>query len=169
MLSGAGLWLLHGHPRPMAETLHPATPWQLAEQLQDPHADRLPPLKQGLKAESRDKFTGRIFTSVELGDYLLWALPADQAPLLYGQVQLFPLSHWQACQQVLAAAGDWESALSQMNATMIFVDAEQHPELRRQLLLPEHRSHWRILLDETGDERKPDPRTRWLLAVRVKK
>jgi hypothetical protein len=169
LFSGAGLWLLEGHPRPVARAVHPATPWPLAQQVREPKGKAFPPLKAWLASQGKERYAGRIFTSETQGEYLLWALPPEAAPLLFCHAHLFPPDHWFACQKILNGDKDWQTLLDRLEAQMIVVEAELHPELRRQLLSAAGHQHWLILLDETGDERKSDLRSRWLIAVRRSK
>ena len=167
LFSGVGLWLTQGHPRPIERAVHAATPWGVARQLRHPESSTFPPLANWLQHQGPGRLHGRIFTTETLGEYLLWSLPPEQAPLLFSHVHLFPADYWYACLQVRAAKGEWEAVLDRMDAVLLLVEAEHHPELRRQLLAPEQR-RWQVVLDETGDARKSDPRSRWLVAVRKK-
>jgi hypothetical protein len=168
MFSGAGHWLSERRLHPLACSLDSATPWALVQQIHDPASNAFPALTHWFKTQNSAYFSGRIFTTETLGDYLLWSLPPEHAPLLFSHVHLFSADYWFTCLQIRRGEGDWEAALERMGATLLMVEAELHPELRRQLLSSEHQKHWYILVDETGDTKKCNRRARWLIAVRKK-
>ena len=106
---------------------------------------------------------GAIFPSETLGDYLLFALPPERAPMLYTHVHLFSPEYWQLCLVVKRGEPGWDAILDAYGVGLVVVEAELHPRLGDQL----HRSSkWQVLVDETGDNRKPDVKARLLVAVR---
>src|SRR5439155_21597469 len=91
-------WLINRRPEPMERAVSFDTPWRLAETLRDPagpSSARLPELARVLRQSyPRGRFRGRIFASEVLGDYLLWALPAEFPVVIYSHVHVFSPKHW---------------------------------------------------------------------------
>jgi hypothetical protein len=158
-------WLLEGSPRPLDRAVAEGTPWRVAEELRKAEGKYLPELAAWLREHyPSGKITDRIFTSETQGDYLLWALAPETRLFMYTHVHLFPPEVWQDCQKVKFGHPDWDKILKDHDVKVLLVEAELHPRLRQQLLAAPDR--WRILLDETGNPRKSDPRSRLLIAVR---
>jgi hypothetical protein len=162
--SGAGQWWQTGAPRALHRAVHPATPVAVAAQLVEPEKAIVPGLDAWLRRQPGGRRVGPIFASETLGDYLLWALPPETPPLAYTHAHAVPVDHWQAVLAVKRGEGDWELHLNRWQANVVLVEAELHPQLRKQL----HRAaeRWQILIDEYGDAQKPNPKSRLLLAVR---
>jgi hypothetical protein len=149
LLSGPGQWVRNGEPRPLAQSLHAATPWQLAAQIKQEYAE--------------GRWHGAVFASETQGDYLLWALPAEIPVFAYTHVHLFSLEHWRKCQCVKAGAPGWRTILNRYHVHLVVIEAELHSGLRRQL---RGAPDWNIVLDEAGVRAKTDVRSRLLVAVR---
>jgi hypothetical protein len=161
--SAPAQWLLEGKPKPLARSLHEATPWQFVEELRHRKGNHYPALAQWLRERYDDKpFSDRIYTTETLGDYLVWAVAPETRFTMYTHVHLFPRQPWLECVRVKAGAPDWEAILQQRGVTLILAEAELFPGLRRRLLQASDR--WQILVDETGTPQKRDWRGRILIA-----
>jgi hypothetical protein len=163
-----GQWLLSGHPGPLERTVSAGTPWQLAAQLREPgrpDAAWLPELQKRLNASyPRQRFTGCVFASETLGDYLVWALPSQYPVFIYTHVHLFAPANWQACTLIRSASPGWRSMLDRFRINLVLVEPDQNPRLCAQL---KQDTDWQVLLDETGLATKRDRRNRFFLAMRV--
>jgi hypothetical protein len=157
LYSGPGSWALAGRPRALGQALGPQTPWRLAAQLQAPPGVKAvwPELAQAL-AENypRARFTGRIFASEVLGDYLLWSLPRENAVLVYSHVHVFPASHWEEYARVLFGQPGWWEVLDRHRVNLVIVE----PDVR-QALADELRKDpdWLVVADASvkGNEVRP--------------
>lgn len=161
-------WVTGSTPLPLAQCLSPATPWRLATVLQPDPSKQATDFPE-LQAIFRDnyperRFTGQIFASETLADYLLWRLPEGPPVLIYSHVHLFSVEHWRDCLQVKFGTPAWSEVLNRHEVNLVLVEAELHPQLRALLSKEEG---WTVLVDEAGDSRKPY-RCRVLLAVRTK-
>jgi hypothetical protein len=180
-------WLRAGGPPPLGLAVSAGTPWQVAAQLKDPNEEWLPTLKQALQQYHRSRFTGYVFASATQGDYLTWALGSDMPVMACSQVHLFAPDYWQEMQTVLQGASGWWEILDRYGANLVVVEAEMYPHLARLLrrdaildraaaggegVFPQlaqflrQQAVWHMVLDETGNPGKRDPRTRLLIALR---
>jgi hypothetical protein len=159
-------FLRGGQPRSLDRSLSLGTPWQLSAQLTASPGEKpyYPELADALKRSyPQGRFHGRIFASETLGDYLLWALPADYPVLMFTHAHLFPPEHWQECLTVLRAEEGWQEILDRHGVNLVVMEVEEHPQLTEAI---KGDTTWRVVVDETGLQRKIDPRTRLLIAVR---
>ncbi len=164
--SSLGFVWSQGGPSLLHQSLHPGTPYLLAKQLQHPEENFFPELAAWLRKEvGHGPFPGRIFASETQGEFLLWALPSAMHPPIYTHVHLVPKEHWQAIYTVKAGMAGWRSILDRWQVNLMVFEAELHPQLRLEVYLDN--VHWMVVLDETGDARKRDPRSRLLIAVRT--
>src|SRR5262249_31178247 len=143
------------------------TPWQLAAQLQqpgDPGTARVPPLTEALRARGQgDGFRGTIFASETLGDWFLWARPADTTVFVYTHVHLFSADHWAERATVKPGLPGWRDVLARHGIDLVVVEPQLHPRLRAALY---HDPDWQVVLDESGDPHRPDRRGRLFVAIR---
>lgn len=160
-------WLLSGNPRPLPAALSAATPWQLTWQLRHPDEDapwELPRLREALqKHYPEGKFTGAVFASETLGDYLLWKLPKDMPVLAFSHAHLFTPDYWQDHMSVLGGQKGWQKILKQRHANLVVIEPLIWQNLAQQL---RQSPDWLIVLDESALTQKRDPRTRLLIALR---
>jgi hypothetical protein len=167
LFSGPAQWLLKGRPRPLAQSVVHGTPWRVAEQLRAPAEagpEWLPDLARALRQNYPDgRFTGTVFPSETLGDYLLWALPADQPVFIYTHVHLFTPEHWSDCLTVKFAEPGWRDILDRNAVNLIVVEPLIHPRLAASLRSD---ADWQIVLDESGLSGRVDPWGQSLVAVR---
>jgi hypothetical protein len=167
LLSGPGRWLLTGRPRPLDQAVVRGTPWRLAAQLKAPagaSSDWLPALAQALRASYPEgRFRGSIFPSETQGDYLLWALPADQPVFVYTHVHLFSPEHWAECLTVKFAEPGWRQVLDRHAVNLVVVEPQIHPQLADCL---RRDPDWQIVLDESAGLPPGDPWSRTLVALR---
>jgi hypothetical protein len=157
-------WLTSGSPGPLARILYAGTPWRVAEQLRDPQAEALPALRRELARHyPGGRFAGVVFASETQGDYLVWALPPEVPVFLYTHVHLFPPEVWAQCAVVKVAAPAWRAVLDHHYVNLVVMEPDMYPDLRTRLLADRD---WEVVLDETGLQEKPDPRSRLLVALR---
>jgi len=162
-------WLLEGNPRPVGQLVVPATPWELARQLhrpEDSQAQWSSTLANILKANYPEgRFTGSIFVSETLGDFLLWEL-APEVPLSsYSHLHLFPRSYWDEVLPIYQGQPGWWDLLRRRRANLVVIEAEIYPRLRDRLRA---NPGWEVVLDETGNPRKVPAQCRLFIAVRKK-
>jgi hypothetical protein len=84
---------------------------------------------------------------------------------VYTHVHLFPREIWEECQRVKSGAPDWQEILDRRGVNLIVFECEEHPGLRSRLLAAQDK--WKIIFDETGGTKKPDPRIRMMIAIRL--
>jgi hypothetical protein len=158
-------WLLAGRPGPLDKTLFYGTPWRLAAQLQEPAdgTDWLPALRDRLRYYPNGRFTGLIFPSETLGDYLVWALDGRTPVLVYTHVHLFPPEHWQLVAYLRSGAAETRSILERCRVNLVVVEPELSPRLC-ELLRKD--PDWQVVVDEAGLPAKPDKRGRHFIALR---
>ncbi len=150
MASPATIWLKSGEPRPAERSLHRATPYDVAAVLQGQQPldrDRMNSLDQAMQTRPGGRFTGRIFCSETLGEYLLWALPDDCSVLMYNHAQLFSPTHWNECLAVKGGAPQSWEILERHHVDLVVVEAELHPRLCQELKTA---PGWDVVLDESG-------------------
>lgn len=154
-----------GQPRPPDRALHGGTPWALALQLENPNdPHRLPALTAALqRVYPEGRFTGGIFASETLGDYLFWALAPDIPVFIYTHVHLFTPAHWQDTLTVKFAQPGWQEVLARNNINLVVIEAELYPQLRQRIAA---NPAWVVVQDETGAAAKPDARSRLFIALR---
>jgi hypothetical protein len=151
----ASFWLKAGRPRPFASAVYPATPSGVARAIrgEDPgDSGRAQSLIAALKAAGLTSPQGPIFCSERLGEYLLWALPADRPVMMFNHAQLFPSEYWSRCLAVKDGEEGWEVILQHYGAVWIVVETHYHPRLCS--LLRQH-PDWKVLLDEEGIRELP--------------
>ncbi len=146
-------WAKLGRPRPLAQAVHPATPWDIAQALKG-HAptERAQKLLSRLGVTKEQPFRGVIFSSERLGEYLLWALPQERSPvMMFNHAQLFTPEYWQECLNVKYAEPGWHDILLKHDARLVIVEIGYQSELCRGL-----RQHaaWEVVIDEA---RLPKP------------
>lgn len=167
MWSGPVYLLINGQPRPLQGAVSGGTPWQLGHQLRhpdDPKAQWLPALGEVLRKHyPQGQFTGAIMATPMQGDYLLWDL-APEVPVTYAHMHLFPAEFLEELGTVSRGETGWWDILNRHRVNLLVVEAEWGGQLREQLRKD---PAWQIVLDETGDRRKPQPLNRQLIAVRV--
>jgi hypothetical protein len=156
-------WLLGATLPPPERYLAPATPWQLAQTLQGqpPTAEWQKQVQARLRG---GRLRGSIFATETMGEYLLWALPANMPVLACTHVHLLPPDHWTNCRVVKWGRPGWQQFLDWNRVELIVVEPEMHPKLCQAL----HESEvWQVVVDGTGaDPRKGDHRPRQLIALR---
>ena len=164
--SGLGQWLLGGPPRPLSHSLHPATPLSLAMQLLEPvSSSALPALRDWLTEQRLVPQELRpVFASETQGEFLLWALPPANRPVVYTHVHLMSPAHWQAVMAVKSAQPGWQAHLDRWGVRLVVVEADLHAELCQQLRSAP--DVWRVLADDTQTNRTTDPKARLFVAVR---
>ena len=166
--SPASYWVKAGRPRSFASALYPATPYGVARVLRGEEAGdsgRAQVLSQALKEAGISSLSGPIFCSERLGEYLLWALPADMPVMMYNHAQLFTAEHWSRCLIIKDGGEGWEAILQEYEAAWIVVETHYHPQLCS--LIRQH-PHWKVVLDEK-DVRELPPDARLFVAVRRQK
>lgn len=170
----AALWsipaqrLMDNKPVDLDRVLSQATPWRLAEGLKGvafADAVGLEKLARRLDTYPGRRFSGRIFASETLGDYFLWAVPAEWEVFVTTHVHLIPTEHWDSVVQVRSAAPGWRTTLERNRVNLIVVEAEHNTRLCETLRTD---SAWTVILDEAGPAAKSDPRCRLFAAIRIK-
>ena len=153
-------------PQPLHQALQPGTPYLLVKQLQYPAQNIIPELAAWLRRNAGSgPFPGRLFATETQGEYLLWALPNELCPPIYTHVHLVPPEHWRDIMIVKSGVSGWRSILDRWRVNLMIFEPELHPDLRLAVYLDN--ATWTVVLDETGDARKKDPRSRHLIAVRA--
>ncbi len=160
-------WLLAGRPGPLERTVTGATAWRLTRQLHDGAATGpagLPPLAEALaRGYPGGRFTGTVFASETLGDFLVWDLPPRVPVFIYTHVHLFPAKHWQLCAAIRSAVPGWRAALDAYRVNLAVLEPEFNERLCAEL---RRDPAWLVVLDEAGLRAKRDPRTRLFVALR---
>jgi hypothetical protein len=168
LLSSPWQWLRHGRPEPVEKLLSPVTPWKVADQLtgSSEAAPRwYPALAQVLKKDYPEgRFTGRVFASEALADYLIWSMPEQSPVLVYTHAHLFPPSHWNEFLTVKYGAVGWWEVLDRYRVNLVLVDEGQHANLIE--LLRNASADWEVVLDESGNPARPGSPPGLFLAVR---
>src|SRR5262249_39258611 len=144
--------------------LSAATPWEVARQLTDPPdpAGGAPALAAALRQDYPEgRFTGRVFATETVGDYLIWALPRDLPLLAYSHGHLFPPEHWQDFLDVENGMPTWREVLALRRINLVIVEPALHPRLAALLRSDQE---WLVVVDEQDDPAKRDPKTRLLVA-----
>jgi hypothetical protein len=155
--SPLGIGVLQGRRTPTEQALHPATPLFIARASR-PVAG---PARQETLADALLRPRSAVFASETLGDYLLFATPLKM--VIYTHVHLFSVDHWQRCLIVKRGEAQAEKVLRDWNVQTVCVEAELHPRLCARL---KQSGEWTVILDESGDMRKRDPKSRLFVAVR---
>ena len=162
-------WVIGGAPPSLANSISPGTPWELARQLRapdDPQAQWLPELTGTLRSNYPEgRFTGAVFASETLGDYLTWALAPAVPVTSYSHLHLFPATYWEDSAVIYAAKPGWWDLLRRRHANLVVVEAETYPLLCQRL---REDAGWVVLRDEAGDAHKISPHCRMFIAVRKK-
>lgn len=160
-------WLVRKGPKPLEEALYPATPWKLATELQTPREAALRPLPrlaQELQPRYTDsKFTGTIFCSETVGDYLYWALPRTQPVIAFSHVHLFPPVFWAEYLHARDGGPRWRAFMQRYGCNLVILEPDILPGLPREIRKD---SEWVVILDESGSKTKSDPRARLFIALR---
>jgi hypothetical protein len=169
MWSPAISWVLSGSPQPLNQSLSQGTVWELARQLansQDSNRPWSPELAEVLRTTyPHRRFSGSIFTSETLGDYLTWAL-APQLPIsCYSHYHLFTQENWGENQRVLRGQSGWWDLLRQRQANLLVLEAEIYPQLCQ---LVREDPGWVVVRDEAGDPSKKTSYDRLFVAIRKK-
>ena len=165
LLSGPAEWCREGRPPELDRIVHPGTPLMLVRQLDGQLTKPLPLLSDWLNQHAQNGFPGHVFSSETQGDFLLWALPSELAPVIYTHVHLFTPDHWQKVLRVKFAHDGWRRTLDAWKINLLIFEAEIHADLRRNIHADP--ATWQVVLDEFADARKKDPRARLFIAVRT--
>jgi len=160
-------WLTSGEPMPLEQSVSVGTPWKLARQLRhptDPDAVAYPELAEVLrKYYPGGSFTGTVMATPMQGDYLMWALAPD-TPVTYAHMHLFHPDYWEELGKVSKGEPGWWEVMDKYRANLLVMEADYVELLRDQIRAsPE----WKVVLDESDDPAKPNPRTRQFIAVRL--
>ncbi|MBV8074802.1 MAG: hypothetical protein JO284_00280 [Planctomycetaceae bacterium] len=161
-------WLVRGRP----ETLDHAivgTPWRLAETLRTPggpSAYRIPALDRALRAYyPGGRFRGNIFPNELLGDYLVWALPADYPVLVYSHVHIFSREYWYQCRAAKYGLWGWREFLDAHRVNLVVFQEERLRNVRTRALYKD--PDWVGVIDARGDWSR-NPEGRLFIALRKK-
>jgi hypothetical protein len=150
----------------VATALHPATPHSIAavlvgEKPADP--ERVKGLADAIRKYYGGKYTGRVFASGRVGEYLLWALPADTPPMLFNHVQFFTPQYWNECMALQYSHPGWWEILDRFNPGVVILEPDQgHGALIAHLRAD---PRWEVVLDES-DKPARDSFARLFVAVR---
>jgi hypothetical protein len=149
VLSPASVWLKTGAPRPIPQSLHPGTPFDIAAVLRgDPvTSDRMKEFARVLKQWYGDRYVGRVFTSEVQGEYLLWSLPPDTPVMMFNHAQLFPEKYWSDCLRVKSGAPGWWEFLERMRSHVVVVEVAFHPVLCEEI---RKSPRWVVVVDESA-------------------
>lgn len=158
-------WALTGAPAPLHQALSNGTPLSVSLALrQQPQG--LSSITEVLeKNYPEQRYTGGIFASETLGDYLLWDLPSQYPVFAYSHVHLFSPQHWQRIATVRRAEPGWQAILANHRINLVVVEAEQNARL---CALLRQDADWTVVTDETGWLAKRDSRCRLFVALRVR-
>jgi hypothetical protein len=162
-----GQWIVSGSPGGLDRSVSGGTCWQLTAVLRDPR--RRPPT--GYEALAKDLqdgyphqvFTGCIFASETLGDYLIWQLAPEVPVFVYTHAHLFKLAHWRDAMIVRAGAKGWREILDRHWVNLVVVEPSWNPQLCEQL---RHDPLWHVVLDESDVTNKRGPGNRLFVALR---
>jgi hypothetical protein len=160
-------WLVAGQPAPLEETLTIATPWPLTHQLRHPDAEErgLPELRRHLAHYPGGRFQGCVFASETLGDLFVWDLAPQVPVFVYSHVHLFPPEHWRRVAAVRQGTQHWRLVLDHYRVNLVVVE----PNFNARLCdLLRQDKEWKVVLDESGDPKRRDPRQQLFVAVRVR-
>ncbi len=147
-LSPAAAWLKTGAPRPIPQSFHPGTPFDIATVLRGEAviSERTKEFARVLKQWYGDRYVGCVFTSEVQGEYLLWSLPADTPVMMFNHAQLFPEKYWADCLGVKSAAPGWWEFLERMRAHVVVVEVGFHSALCEEI---RGAPRWVVVLDES--------------------
>lgn len=167
MWSGIAGWAVSGKPTTLEMSASTGTPWQLARQVRNPDdqdSRTIVELDEILRTHyPNGRFTGTVMATPMQGDYLMWALAPD-VPVTYSHIHLFHPDYWEELGLVGQGKPGWWDVLDKYRVNLLVVEADYADDLRTEL---KKSPGWRIVLDEAGDARKPNPMTRQLVAVRL--
>lgn len=145
-------WVRSGKPQPsLSQVLSPETPWQIAYQLQGHRFANSATREEQSLARTLNlyypggHFTGRIFASETLGDYLFWALPREMPVMVNTHVHLFSPEHWQECLAVKFAHPRWWEILDRRRVNMVLVEASVRSDLFQKL---RDDPRWEVVVDK---------------------
>jgi len=71
----------------------------------------------------------RVFSRLEWGEYLSFALPWKQSIYMDGRIEIYPDNLWDEYSQITSAAPEWESALARRGVTVLMLDRHYHDGL----------------------------------------
>lgn len=166
--------ILLGHaPTEIAKSVAPATLWPITQELlhgqasQDEESLKPNPLARALREQLKSYpggvFQGNIFTPEEMGDYLIWSLPAKAPVMVYSHVHAFPAVLWEDYVEVLFGRSGWRKVLHREKVNLVICKIEQREELFEKL---KHDPEWVVILDQSDE---PVNRSQRLFAAMRKK
>jgi hypothetical protein len=149
--------IMLGHPpTAIVKSATPATLWQITDDLlhgkpsSDDETLKTSPLARALSEELKNYpggvFQGNIFTPEEMGDYLVWSLPAKAPVIVYSHVHAFPPGWWEDYVEVLFGRSGWRGVLDRERVNLVICKMEHREELFEKL---RNDPDWVILLDQS--------------------
>jgi hypothetical protein len=158
-------WLVRGRPETLDHAIA-GTPWRLAKTLRTPggpSAYRIPALDRALREYyPGGRFRGNIFPNELLGDYLVWALPADYPVLAYSHAHVFSGEYWYQCRAAKFGLWGWREFLDAHRVNLVVFQEEHLRNLQTSLLYND--PDWVSVIDERGD-RSRNPEGRLFIAL----
>jgi len=166
LLSTPGRWLALRHPETLDSALE-GTPWRLAETLRTPAGPpeyRIPALDRALHAYyPGGRFRGNIFPNELLGDYLVWALPADDPVLVYSHAHVFSETYWYQCRRAKFGLAGWREFLDAHHVNLVVFPEQRIRDFQTSQLYSD--PNWVSVIDERG-ARSRNSEGRLLIALR---
>jgi hypothetical protein len=159
-------WLLRGEPRFPGRTLTGATCWQLGLELRAGPELRgrwLPAFAEAIRSYPDGRFTGAIYASETMGDYLLTVVREGSPVLLYSHAHVFSPEYFQQAMAVKNAEGDWQAWLKVRRVNLVTIEADLYPRLAAGL---RQDPEWAIIIDEAKTAGSRGPGQRKFIALR---
>lgn len=123
-----GMQLIHGtEPKP-ENSLTRQTPYQAAEYLQ------------------KQRPTGLIFNTLEMGDYLVWDSAGELKPFITSHVHLVPREVMDDYLSVIYLDGQWEALLDRYGVNTVVLDPSHNDRLTQAL---RKKPDWRLAFDNS--------------------
>lgn len=169
LLSPPLQWLWRGQPRTLDRTLSAATCWQLGLELnaEPKHRGRwLPKFAEVTRTYPEGRFSGSVYATETLGDYVLTVAPAEAPVLLYSHAHVFSPAHFQACMDAKFAVGNWRQWFIDNRVNLVVIEPDLYAKLAGHLRKdPE----WQVVIDDSGSSKGAgNPFNRKLIAIRRK-
>src|SRR5207244_2982662 len=111
------------------------------------------------------RFRGNIFPNELLGDYLVWALPADYPVLAYSHAHVFSQDFWYQLRAAKFGLTGWREFLDAHRVNLVVFPEERIRNYESRLLYND--PEWVSILDEGGTLSRY-PEGRLLIALRKK-
>jgi hypothetical protein len=123
----------------------------------------LPAFADAIRSYPDGRFTGSIYATETMGDYLLTVAPDGSPVLLYSHAHVFSPEYFRQAMAVKNAQGDWQAWLKDRRVNLIAIEADLYPRLAGGV---RQDSDWIVVLDESKSAGSRGPGQRKFIALR---